>query len=177
MIFYALLSLFLFFFVLGIEHGFEEVEVNGKRYRAAPVFPVLLLVIFFVLLLGFILPGIVGYAVYVAEPKQTAIRLNQTPSGTSLAIEARGSGEVFGALDWLYWTYVCAAAVFPLGGYYLGYNLAMWLDARQTLPILIRYPIFRIMEEKPQEEVVVEELPKRKRREEKTYVILSGDLF
>ena len=176
MIFQALLSLFLFFFTLGILHGFEEVEVNGKRYKAAPVFPVLLLVIFFVLLLGFILPGIMGYAVYVLEPASTTIRLNETARGTALVIASKRGDEVFTSLDWLYWTYVSVAAVFPLGGYYAGYNLAMWLDARQTLPLLIRYPVFRIVEEKPEEEVVVEELPRRKRREE-THIILKGDLF
>jgi len=175
-IFPALLSLLLFFLVLGIMHGFEEVEVNGKRYRAAPVFQPLALIVFLALLLGFVLPGVLGYAVYVMEPKHTTIRLNQTAGSTALTIESRGGEEVFGTLNWLYWVYVFCAGTFPLGGYYLGYNLALWLETKQTLPILIRYPLFRIVEEKPQEEVAVEELPRRKRREE-TYVILSGDLF
>jgi hypothetical protein len=155
------------------------VEVNGKRYRAAPAFQPLALVLPLALILAFLVPGIGALVATAVEPAAATIRVQQTTNGT-LAVtytsKPPAASSMEPSLTWQYWVYVLSIGLFPLGGYYTGYNLAMWIDARQTLPILIRYPIFKIVEEKPREEVVVEELP-RKKREEETYIILKGDPF
>jgi hypothetical protein len=175
----AFFSLLVFFFTLGLFHGLEEVEVNGKRYRAAPVFQPLALVLFFALMLAFMVPGLGALVAAAIEPTAATIRIQQTTNGTlAVTYTNRPPAAAYvqePVLGWQYWIYVLCAGIFPVGGYYAGYNLAMWLDAKQTLPFLIRYPLFRIVEEEPQEEVVVEEVPRRKREE--THIILKGDLF
>ena len=192
MIEYAFFFFLLFFFALGLVHGFEETEVDGKKARAVPVFPVLLLVAPFVFMLGFLVPGVGGVIATAIEPTSTTIRIQQAQNTTVVVLSSKpNSGEVLSPLiGWLYWAYVLAAALFPLGGYYVGYNLAAWLDERQTFPLLVRYPLVRLegggKERKlviyrsvevplPEEKVVVVgERPKKKKTAE-DYVVLGAE--
>jgi uncharacterized membrane protein YfcA len=189
---YAYLFFLVFFFVLGLVHGFEETEIDGKKARASPVFPVLLLIVPLVFMLGFIIPGIGGMVATALEPTATTIRITQNNTSTAVVLSSKpNSGEVLTPLlGWLYWAYVLVAAFFPIGGYYAGYNLATWLDERQTFPLLIRYPLIRFegdgKERKlviyksvevplPEEKViVVGERPKKKKTVE-DYVVLGAE--
>ena len=192
MIGYAYFALLLFFFVLGLIHGFEETEIDGKKARASPVFPALLLFVPFVFLLGFLVPGMGGLVATAMEPTTTTIRIQQTQNITAVVLTNKpNSGEVLTPLiSWIYWAYVLAAAFFPLGGYYAGFNLASWLDEKQTFPILIRYPIVRFEGEGkdrklviyksievplPEEQVVVVgERPKKKKTME-DYIVIGAE--
>jgi len=190
---YAYFALLLFFFVLGLMHGFEETEVDGKKTRASPVFPVLLIFVPFVFLLGFLVPGLGGIAATALEPTATTIRIQQTQNTTAVVLSSKpnsGSEILSPLIGWLYWVYVLAAAFFPIGGYYAGYNLASWLDERQTFPLLIRYPLVRFEGEGkdrklvvyksieipiPEEKiVVVGERPKKKKVTD-DYVVLGAE--
>jgi hypothetical protein len=189
---YAYFFLLLFFFVLGLMHGFEETEVDGKKARTVPVFPVLLILVPFVFMLGFLIPGLGGVVATAMEPTATTIRIQQTQNTTAVVLSSKpNTGEVLSPLiGWLYWAYVLAAAFFPLGGYYAGYNLAAWLDEKQTFPLLIRYPIVRLegegkdrklviyrsVEVPLQEEkvVVVGKRPKKKKTAE-DYIVLGAE--
>jgi Kef-type K+ transport system membrane component KefB len=174
---YAYLFFLLFFFVLGLVHGFEETEVEGRKTRAVPVFPVLLLFIPLALMLGFTVPGLGGVIATALEPTATTIRIQQERNTTAVVITSKppSSTVLEPLLSWVYWAIVLAAAFFPLGGYYAGYNLAMWLDERETLPLLIRFPVFKVIElPAPEERIVVEARPKR-RRVRDAYIILGGE--
>jgi len=192
MIEYAYFAFLLFFFVLGLIHGFEETEIDGKKARASPVFPALLLFVPFVFMLGFIVPGLGGIAATAMEPTTTTIRIQQTQNITAVVLTNKpNSREVLTPLiSWLYWAYVLAAAFFPVGGYYAGFNLASWLDEKQTFPILIRYPVVRFEGEGrdrkliiyksievpiPEEQVViVGERPKKKKTME-DYIVIGAE--
>jgi hypothetical protein len=188
---YAYFALLLFFFVLGLIHGFEETEVDGKKTRAVPVFPVMLLIVPFVFMLGFIVPGLGGVVATALEPTATTIRIQQTQNTTAVVLTSKppSSTVLEPLLSWVYWAFVLAAAFFPIGGYYTGYNIAAWLDEKQTFPLLIRYPIvhfegegkerklviYRSVEVPMPEEkiVIVGERPKKKTKED--YIVLGAE--
>jgi hypothetical protein len=65
----AFLALLGFFALLGFLHGYDEVEVMGKKYRSAPVTPALLLFLPFSLILAFVVPPV---AVMIGNVYQVA---------------------------------------------------------------------------------------------------------
>jgi len=166
----AFLSLLLFFVTLGFLHALEEVEAGGKRYRAAPVFPALLLLLPLSLMLAFMVPGLGALVATAVEPRAFAVHLQQT--GNTTAVMVRSGAPQAAAtevqLDWLYWLYVLAAGIGPLAAYYAAYNAALWLETRQVVPLLVRLPLVVLVVEEEVARPV--EVAARRRREEELLV-------
>ena len=171
MIALAFLSLLLFFATLGFLHALEEVEAGGKRYRAAPVFPALLLLLPLSLMLAFMVPGLGALVATAVEPRAFAVHLQQ--SGNTTAVQVRSGAPQAAAtevqLDWLYWLYALTAGLGPLAAYYATYNIAAWLESRQVVPLLIRIPLAVLVVEEEERPRPVE-VARRKRREEELLV-------
>ena len=149
---FAFLFYLLFFVTLGIIHALDVTRVGDKEYRSAPVFPVFLLAFSGIMMISMVVIGIAGLIAAAVEPTATTIRIQQTQNTTAVVFTSRPSASpVSFEPDWLYWVYALSAGLFPLGGYYAGYNLALWLEEKQTLPLLVRVPVFRFVVE---EEVV-----------------------
>ena len=171
MIAYAYLFFLLFFALLGALHALEEVEVQGRRYRAAPVFPALLLLVPAVMMLAFTVPGLGGLVATAVEPTSATIRvqlLQLQPNVTAVTYTSKppASAVLEPQLPWLYWVYALCAAFFPLGGYYFGYNIAAWLESREMIPLLVRIPaVVFVVEEEVERPKPVEVVAKRRWRE------------
>jgi hypothetical protein len=162
---YAYLFFLLFFALLGALHALEEVEVQGRRYRAAPVFPALLLLVPAVMMLAFMVPGLGGLVATAVEPTAATIRVQLQPNVTAVTFTSKppASEVLEPQLPWLYWAYALCAAVFPLAGYYLGYNVAAWLESREMVPLLVRIPaVMFVVEEEVQRPKPVEVRVKRR---------------
>jgi Ni,Fe-hydrogenase I cytochrome b subunit len=75
-------------------------------------------------------------------------------------------------LSWEYWVYALCAAVFPLAGYYLGYNAAAWLESREMVPLLVRIPaVVFVVEEEVERPKPVEVVARRRWREELVFPV------
>jgi hypothetical protein len=162
---YAYLFFLLFFVLLGALHALEEVEVQGRRYRAAPVFPALLLLVPAVMMLAFMVPGLGGLIATALEPAAATIRVQLQPNVTAVTYTSRppASAVLEPQLPWLYWAYALCAALFPIAGYYAGYNVAAWLESRETIPLLVRIPaVVFVVEEQVEHPKPVEVYARRK---------------
>jgi len=168
---YALFFYLFFFVTLGIIHALDVIRVGNKEYRSAPVFPALLLAFSGIMMIAMIVIGIAGLIATAVEPTATTIRIQQSQNATAVVFTSKpNTSPIDFEPDWQYWVYALSAGLFPLGGYYLGYNLALWLEEKQTLPLLVRVPVFRFVVE---EEVVPArpvEIAVRRKREDDYYV-------
>jgi len=179
---YAYLFFLLFFAMLGALHALEEVEVQGRRYRAAPVFLALLLLIPAAMMLAFMVPGLGGLVATAVEPTAATIRVQLQPNVTAVTYTSKppASEVLEPQLSWEYWAYALCAALFPIGGYYLGYNTAAWLETREMVPLLVRIPavMFVVEEEveKPRHvEVYARKERKRGERKVDAYIVIGAE--
>ena len=174
----AFLAFMLFFATLGFLHALEEVEVGGRRYRAAPVFPALILLLPLALMLAFMVPGLGALTAAALEPRAFAVHIQQAENSTAVVVRSGAPPAVVvqePALDWLYWVYVLAAGLGPLAAYYAAYNTAAWLEGAGMVPLLVRIPLATIVVE---EEVVRREpveVAARRRRTAGEDVVLPAD--
>ena len=183
MIAYAYLFFLLFFALLGALHALEEVEVQGRRYRAAPVFSALLLLVPAAMMIAFMVPGLGGLVATAVEPTAATIRVQLQPNVTAVTYTSRppaASAVLEPQLSWEYWVYALCAAFFPLGGYYFGYNIAAWLESREMIPLLVRIPavVFVVEEEveRPRPvEVYARKEKKRDGRKVDAYIVIGAE--
>jgi hypothetical protein len=179
---YAYIFFLLFFALLGALHALEEVEVQGRRYRAAPVFPALLLLVPAVMMLAFMVPGLGGLVATAVEPTAATIRVQLQPNVTAVTYTSKppASEVLEPQLSWEYWVYALCAAAFPLAGYYAGYNAAAWLESREMVPLLVRIPaVMFVVEEEVERpkpvEVYAKKEKKRGGRKADAYLVLGGE--
>jgi len=168
---YALFFYLFFFVTLGIIHALDVIRVGNKEYRSAPVFPALLLAFSGIMMISMVVIGLAGLIATAVEPTATTIRIQQNSTGTAVVFTSKpNTSPVSFELDWQYWVYALSAGLFPLGGYYLGYNLALWLEEKQTLPLLVRVPVFRFVVEEEVAPARPIEISVRRKREDDYYV-------
>jgi hypothetical protein len=148
----AFLALLGFFALLGFLHGYDEVEVLGKKYRSAPVTPALLLFLPFSLILAFVVPPV---AVMAANMYQAATSgVNETyhvsVNNNNVVISHAskpglnvGSGVL--EPDWIFWVYIIAVGLGIPASYHAGYLIASYILGEGLVPVLIRFPLVKVV--------------------------------
>lgn len=170
-IFFGFFFYLLFFVTLGIIHAYDVIRVGNKEYRSAPVFPVFLLAFSGIMMISMVVIGIAGLIATAIEPTATTIRIQQAQNTTAVVFTSKpNTSPIDFSPDWQYWVYALSAGLFPLGGYYVGYNLALWLEEKQTLPLLVRVPVFRFVVEEEVVPVRPIEIAIKKKSEDDYYV-------
>ena len=133
----AYLFFLVFFAVLGALHGSEEIVVRGKKYRACPVYPALVITAVFTLLVASLAPQLGALVAAALEPRAFRVNIRENETGTSFEVYAgvpQKGGETY--IHWLYWVYTAVATLGPFTCYYCGYNFASRLRGFDTVSFL-----------------------------------------